>query len=321
MKAIRTIGFTGTIASGKTSRCKHLVDVAKAYQRNLLASANTAHTSHHHRLSPSLETNAAAFSALQPVLVHYINADLVGHNIYEPGKPCYKELVQHFGSAILPRTSAASTSSGALQADTVKFDKALPPSIDRRALGEIVFADERKLQELNAICWPYISAAIRDEHNAVLARATGNAAAAPPPSPLSYSAEGRSASPLASVSAAAAPADAAPAAVALIIVEAALLCEMTDILSLATDIWMTHCTPETAVDRVMARNGLSREAALRRVSSQRDAGQKLQALRELSYAGDIEVFDTTQVSLAEGLKETEKAFDRFWRKKVLTHLT
>ncbi|KPI84721.1 hypothetical protein ABL78_6214 [Leptomonas seymouri] len=300
MRAILTLGFTGTIASGKSSRCKRLVEVAAEHQRALGIGTVAAKTMSH---KPNPPSQAPTPYAADAVLTHYINADLVGHHIYEPGKPCYRDLVQHFGTSILSRTSASEalkTEGG--RGTSASVDR--PPFIDRRVLGEIVFSDERKLRELNSICWPYISAAIRAEHLAVCARATATA----PPSGIDTSVL-----------------DAVPrgpaVAVALIIVEAALLCDLTDILSLTTDLWMTHCTPWTAVDRLMQRNGLSREAAERRVSSQREVGEKLQTLREFSYRGDIKVFDTTQISLAEGLKETEKAFNMYWKQKVLVHLS
>ncbi|KPA78480.1 hypothetical protein ABB37_06098 [Leptomonas pyrrhocoris] len=299
MKAIRTIGFTGTIASGKTSRCKRLVEVAREHQRGLEAAAAAAQAVSNK--PPSHSPPCVDHT----VLVHYINADLVGHNIYEPHRPCYKDVVQHFGSSILTRTPPFAGAADADGEGSGKSGKAplSAPYIDRRVLGEIVFGDARKLQELSAICWPYITAAIRAEYAAVCARAT---ASTPLPSTIDLTAF---------------PAlPAGPAAVALIIIEAALLCDIVDVLSLTTDLWMTHCTPETAVDRLMARNGLSSDEAGRRVASQREVDEKLQALRELSYKGDIEVFDTTQVSLAEGLEETEKAFEKYWKKKVLVHL-
>lgn len=315
MKAIRTIGFTGTIASGKSSRCKRLVEVAKEHQRVLDTAAAAAHTIEN---KPTLTSHPTRTTPHTSVLVHYINADLVGHNIYEPGKPCYQDLVRHFGSAILSRTTSSNTTgTAAVGAGAESSPKPIAneapstptaPLIDRRVLGDIVFSDEHKLQELNAICWPYITAAICAEYAAVVARATGAPLPANRDPSLHLPPSLQNAAP------------AAPADVALIIIEAALLCEMTDVLRVTTDLWMTHCTPPTAVDRLMARNGLSREAAEQRVASQREVSEKLQALRELSYQGEIEVFDTTQVSLEEGLKETEKAFEKYWKKKVMVHL-
>ncbi|KAK7196346.1 Dephospho-CoA kinase [Novymonas esmeraldas] len=333
MKAIRTIGFTGTIASGKTSRCKHLVEVAERRQRHRCPPpaergvGAVAPSTSEGKAVPSPTTSAALSSSSSSsttsspaVAVHYINADLVGHHIYEPGKPCYHALLQHFGTSILSAGDAtahtATTTTAAAAGAAAGAAAAAPPLIDRRVLGEIVFAEERKLQELNAICWPFITAGIKEEYARVCARYRGTA-------PLLTGASARKPVVATTAVTAAAAAAAAPPggpAVVLIIVEAALLCEMTEVLDLTTDLWMTHCTPATAVDRVMVRNHLSREAAQQRVASQLDVEQKLRKLRHLAYKGGVEVFDTTQVKLAEGLRETEAAFDRYWREKIAVHL-
>ncbi|CBZ25537.1 conserved hypothetical protein [Leishmania mexicana MHOM/GT/2001/U1103] len=337
MKTIRTIGFTGTIASGKTSRCKHLVKVAENWQQSIAAAKSSGTNS----ATPSAalgSDRAMPPQAIPPsaaLAVHYINADLVGHHIYEPGKPCYYELLQHFGTAILsapaPATGASQQAGSLTQRAQEGARRGVGPGgpekaeplIDRRVLGQIVFAEERKLQELNTICWPYITAAIKDEYAKVCAslkvaypplmRSAGTLfSATKTPTVASPPSSSPSTSPDAAVLAA--------PAVGLVIVEAALLCEMTEVLELTTDLWMTHCTPATAVDRVMMRNQISREDAERRVTSQLDVERKLLKLRHLPYKGDIEVFDTTQVSLEEGLKETEVAFERYWRKKIAVHL-
>jgi dephospho-CoA kinase len=61
-----------------------------------------------------------------------IDADKVGHAMYEPGGPAYKEVIATFGEGILAE------------------DK----SIDRKKLGPIVFADRDGLKKLNAIMHP-----------------------------------------------------------------------------------------------------------------------------------------------------------------------
>ncbi|KAG5481320.1 hypothetical protein LSCM4_07031 [Leishmania orientalis] len=337
MKAIRTIGFTGTIASGKTSRCKRLVEVAQQRQQSVSAAAGAVKhsTTSTSALGSYREVRPQAMPSSSGLRVHYINADLVGHHIYEPGKPCYYDLLQHFGTAILsaptPAEARSHHASSPIQpvqgadgcSDCAAQSGKTEPRIDRRVLGEIVFSEERKLRELNAICWPYITAAIKDEYGKVCASLKA-------PCPPSMGPAGDSSATEKSPSAVSPPSPSPPTssdagaltapAVGLFIVEAALLCEMTEVLELTTDVWMTHCTPATAIDRVMERNHISREAAEQRVASQLDVEQKLRKLRHLPYKGDIEVFDTTQVSLAEGLKETEAAFDRYWRNKIAVHL-
>ncbi len=68
-----------------------------------------------------------------------IDADKVGHEAYQPGTGTFQALVAHFGPAIV----------------------AADGSIDRRALGGIVFADPTKREELQAIVWPRMKEMMR----------------------------------------------------------------------------------------------------------------------------------------------------------------
>lgn len=63
-----------------------------------------------------------------------INCDKLGHQAYLPGANAYKKLIEEFGDGILNE-------------DT---------TVNRRALGAIVFADRTKLNLLNQIVWPEI---------------------------------------------------------------------------------------------------------------------------------------------------------------------
>ena len=63
-----------------------------------------------------------------------ILADLVGHEVMEPGHEAYEQVVKAFGQEI------------------VREDK----TIDRKALGAIVFADEKKRMILNRIIHPAV---------------------------------------------------------------------------------------------------------------------------------------------------------------------
>ena len=65
---------------------------------------------------------------------HLIDFDGLAHEVQEPGKPAWKEVVNHFGKEIL------------------QPDK----KIDRVKLGNIVFADKKKLTELNKIVHPLV---------------------------------------------------------------------------------------------------------------------------------------------------------------------
>lgn len=87
-----TIGLTGGIGSGKSTAAKILAELGA------------------------------------PV----IDADKVGHAIYQPGAPAYLELIDAFGEGIL----------------------APDRTIDRRKLGPIVFGDPAALRRLNSILHP-----------------------------------------------------------------------------------------------------------------------------------------------------------------------
>jgi dephospho-CoA kinase len=78
-------------------------------------------------------TVAAYFQALG---AYIIDADRIGHEVIEPGRPAYQEILSHFGKGILD-------SSG---------------RIDRKILGPLVFANPQQLRALNAIVHPRIIA-------------------------------------------------------------------------------------------------------------------------------------------------------------------
>ena len=70
-----------------------------------------------------------------------IEADKMGHKILEPGQKAYLQVIQQFGDVI------------------VNNDK----SINRVALGQIVFSDSKKLEQLNQITHPLIADLILNE--------------------------------------------------------------------------------------------------------------------------------------------------------------
>lgn len=63
-----------------------------------------------------------------------VNCDRLAHQLYEPGADCHTKLIEHFGRHILNDDD----------------------TINRKALGAIVFADKTKLNELNGIVWPQL---------------------------------------------------------------------------------------------------------------------------------------------------------------------
>jgi dephospho-CoA kinase len=65
---------------------------------------------------------------------HIIDFDKLAHELQKPDKPAWQEVVKHFGKEIL-------SSDG---------------KIDRVKLGNIVFADKRKLNKLNKIIHPLV---------------------------------------------------------------------------------------------------------------------------------------------------------------------
>ncbi|MBI5078569.1 dephospho-CoA kinase [Candidatus Saganbacteria bacterium] len=69
-----------------------------------------------------------------------IDADKIAHALYVPQSLIWQELVRAFGSKILKRGG----------------------EINRKKLGEIVFSDKKKLQELNRIVHPYLKQAITE---------------------------------------------------------------------------------------------------------------------------------------------------------------
>jgi len=70
-----------------------------------------------------------------------LSADLVGHEVYEPGRPAHGEIVDAFGPEVL----------------------APDGTIDRKKLGAIVFADPAQLQKLNAITHPRMKEMMREK--------------------------------------------------------------------------------------------------------------------------------------------------------------
>lgn len=74
-----------------------------------------------------------------------INADQVGHQSYRKGTPVYQRLVASFGRDILDEDG----------------------EIDRRKLGQRVFAEPRERERLNAIVWPEMARMMAQELEAL----------------------------------------------------------------------------------------------------------------------------------------------------------
>ena len=78
-----------------------------------------------------------------------LSADAVGHEVYEPDRPAFHEIVDAFGRDIVGADGR----------------------IDRKALGPIVFSDPQQLRRLNAITHPRMKELMREKLEA--ARAGG----------------------------------------------------------------------------------------------------------------------------------------------------
>lgn len=78
---------------------------------------------------------------------YVVDADRVGHEVYQPGTPGWSAVVDAFGRAVV----------------------ASDGRIDRQALGAVVFSDPAQLGRLNAIVHPLIRDAVRARVDAALA--------------------------------------------------------------------------------------------------------------------------------------------------------
>lgn len=80
-----------------------------------------------------------------------IDADKIGHEVYQPGTDGFRQVVDAFGPTIVGADGA----------------------IDRKALGAIVFGDPARLADLNRIVHPLIGLGIRDRIAAARADGAG----------------------------------------------------------------------------------------------------------------------------------------------------
>ena len=147
----------------------------------------------------------------QDLGAYIIDADRVGHEMIEPGRPAYQEILERFGKEILD--------SGG--------------QIDRTKLGPKVFADSQQLQTLNSILHPRIIARVQE-----------------------LAAEQRRRNPH-----------------AVVIVDAALIFE-SGIGGTLRKVMVAWCRPEQQVERLIAKTGVSRDEAERRIRAQMPVEEK-----------------------------------------------
>jgi dephospho-CoA kinase len=148
-----------------------------------------------------------------------IDADRVAHGVMQPGQPAFDAIVAHFGAGIL----------------------APDGTINRRALGAIVFGNPDELAALDAIAHPATVAAIRDQ----VARSNSE----------------------------------------VVVIDAIKLIEV-GLDRDCDEVWVVTCRPEQQVERLMARNGFSREEAETRINAQPPQAEKVdRADRVLDNSG------------------------------------
>jgi dephospho-CoA kinase len=154
------------------------------------------------------KTSVAAFLARLGAAV--VDADLLAREIVEPGEPALELIVAAFGKEVLNRDG----------------------TLNRAALGEIVFSDPAARRTLEAITHPAIRA--RADQKLALLREAGVATAF-------Y--------------------------VAPLLIEAGNAARVDEI-------WVVYLDRESQLARLMVRDSLGREAALRRIASQMPMEEK-----------------------------------------------
>lgn len=165
-----------------------------------------------------------------------VDADEVAREIVRPGEPALEAIASLFGQAVL-------------QADG---------TLDRQALGDIVFRDKERLRELEAITHPVIRQRMQSRiHSYDSSNPHG-----------------------------------------LTVADVPLLYE-TRQESLYEGIMVVYVPVEQQLRRLMARGGMPREEALRRISLQMDMEEKREKADWL-------------IDNSGTLEETERQVDRFW---------
>jgi dephospho-CoA kinase len=154
------------------------------------------------------KTSAAAY--LEKLGAAVLDADLLAREVVEPGEPALGEIVANFGASVLQRDG----------------------SLNRAALGELVFRDPTARRILEGITHPAIRA--RAEQKLAQLRDAGER---------------------------------------IVFYVSPLLIE-TGGAARVDEIWVVYLDRESQLARLMARDGLGREAALQRIASQMPMEQK-----------------------------------------------
>ena len=156
---------------------------------------------------------STAASYLRELGAEVIDADLLGHRIYEPGTRGFENVVRAFGDDIVAEDG----------------------TIDRRVLGGKVFGKPEELQRLTDIVWPLIRELAEHEIEQIGASDPDR----------------------------------------VIVLEAAVLLEAQwD--DLADEVWVVVVDQSVAIERLVERNGMSREDAMARIRSQLSNRERLE---------------------------------------------
>ena len=156
---------------------------------------------------------STAASLLVELGAAVIDADRLGHRVYEPGTCGFDRVGEAFGP------------------DVVAGDG----TIDRRALGGKVFGKPEALKRLTDIVWPLIRELAAEEIEQLRAGDTDR----------------------------------------VVVLEAAVLLE-ADWDDLVDEVWIVVVEPEVAIERLVARDGMSRDDALARIRSQLSNRERLE---------------------------------------------
>jgi dephospho-CoA kinase len=166
------------------------------------------------------------------ITAHHIDTDSLAHGVYAPGSKAIDEIGDEFGKNVI-----------------------VDCTIDRKALGSIVFSDRSKMEKLERIVWPHVKSLLIRKIQEI-ERSTEES-------------EGN----------------------AIVIVEAAVLLDADwDANELFDGIWIIRASEETSIERLVKKRGMEREEAIKRLEAQlsrRGIGNWEQELQERSVTAVI----------------------------------
>ena len=293
------LGLVGSIGSGKTARVNH---IRSAWNGRILdiSSKNAS------RQSDASDSDGCVRIGAVELHVETIFADLVAHECYQPpsseeqddnsAPSLYHQLINVFGPSIVaaPATNETEDTDGEDKANSKEKKNDIHVAnlpINRQALGQIVFADPTRLEQLNALVWPAVYEAVRKKIIQAIY---------PPKNVLDYdrTSQGHAEPDVKTTT---------KRRVLLIVLEAALLTEMGDMLGLCDEVLLLTCAPETAKERVLLRDPhLSTAAIEKRIKAQPTAEERRDKIRAYRRRSTVETSFPSCGSSTEENKEMMK---------------